>query len=218
MIRSIACYVAALCLTAGTVSAELYNSSTPGGSTGATYGPCNTAFPVSSPGACQSCPTGSCPTGLCQQCPIPGGISFGGTCPTCPTMNSGSFCPSCPMPCPQTGSCPSGSCLPGCCMSWCIKTNLCCLDNTCQMPPHYAYQPACHGHYYFAPYNYQTVLKQKHYAQCQNQDPRFPYSVPAFEHAYGEVIGEREAGDSGEDLIQPAAGLPDLEAILDKQS
>jgi hypothetical protein len=86
------------------------------------------------------------------------------------------------------------------------------------MPPHYAYQPASHGHYYFAPYNYQTVLKQKHYAQCQNQDPRFPYTVPAFEHAYGEVIGDREAGAVGEDVTQPAAGLPDLEEILNKQS
>lgn len=103
-------------------------------------------------------------------------------------------------------------------MSWCIKTKFCCLDNTCQMPPHYAYQPACHGHYYFAPYNYQTVLKQKHYAQLQNLDPRFPYTVPTFEHAYGEVIGDREAGGAGEDVVQPAAGLPNLEDILNKQS
>ena len=99
-------------------------------------------------------------------------------------------------------------------MSWCIKTKICCRDNPCQMPPHYAYSPACHGHYYFAPYNYQTALKHKEYARYQNLDPRFPYSVPTFAHAYGEVIGDREVAAAGNDLVKPAEGLPNLEDLL----
>ncbi|MDA1165812.1 MAG: hypothetical protein O3B13_22160 [Planctomycetota bacterium] len=84
------------------------------------------------------------------------------------------------------------------------------------MPQHYSYQPACHGHYYFAPYNYTTALKQKEYAKYQNQDPRFPYSTPVFAHAYGEIIGDREAASFGEEIIKPEKKLPNLADILKK--
>lgn len=82
------------------------------------------------------------------------------------------------------------------------------------MPAHFAYQPACHGSYYFAPYNYTTALKQQAYTRCQNQDPRFPYSVPVFEHAYNEIIGDREINAAGEDIVQPTKRLPNLADLL----
>lgn len=259
MIRTFACSVAALSVTAGILFADAYNPSVPGASaeapstfsvgtpagapTGPPIGPalgiptgapsgfpvgasfgtpasfpsvmpagasCGQDFsagtPMMSSGMCQSCPSG-----VCQQGAIPGGMVVNGACPTCPTMNTGSWCPS---SCPTMYSC--DSCSNSCCKTWCIKTKICCWDNTFQMPPHYPYAPACHGHYYFAPYNYQTALKQKEYARYQNQDPRFPYSVPTFEHSYGEAIGDREEPDAGEDLIEPKEGLPDLEEILNR--
>lgn len=206
MMRTIACIAAALSLTAGTVSAEIYNPAVPGVTSGGAV--CNTfpascnTIPMSIPGAC---PTGSCPTSFCENCPIPGGIMVDGMCPTCPSACPTSFCPT-------MNSC--DSCLPGCNMSWCIKTKICCRDNPCQMPPHYAYKPACHGYYYFAPYNYQTALQHKEYARYQNLDPRFPYSVPTFEHSYQQVIGDRELASAGDDLVQPAKGLPNLEDLI----
>lgn len=212
MIRSIACCVAVVAMTAGTVSAELYNPAAPGVSCGAAGG-CNAGGPRTSHGSCQahskclSCQSGTCPSSFCQSCPIPGGISVGGTCPTCPSSSVGN--------CPQNGMCPQScnSCQ-SCSMSWCMPTGFCCFDNPCQMPPHYPYSPVSHGNYYFAPYNYTKLLQQKAYAQTQNQDPRTPYVATTFASSYAEVIGDREKDDFDEDVIQPTRGLPDLEAIL----
>lgn len=204
MIRTIACIAAALSLTAGTVSAEIYNPAVPGVTSGVPGGPVCNAFPA----PCNTIPMsipGSCPTSFCENCPIPGGITVDGMCPTCPSACPTSFCPT-------MNSC--DSCLPGCNMSWCIKTKICCRDNPCQMPPHYAYKPACHGYYYFAPYNYQTALQHKEYARYQNLDPRFPYAVPTFEHTYQQVIGDRELASAGDDLVLPAKGLPNLEDLI----
>lgn len=208
MIRSIACCIAALSMTAGTLSAELYS---PAASSAGSCG-CNAGGPRASHGRCQTCPTGSCPSSFCQNGPIPGGISFGGTCPTCPS--SYSHMGNCPHSgtCPQSGSCPS--CQSSCSLGWCMKTGLCCLDNPCQMPPHYAYAPVNHGNYYFAPYNYTTLLKQKAYAQMQNLDPRYPYVANTFAASYAAVVGDQEKDNFEEDLVRPTKGLPDLEVIL----
>lgn len=51
--------------------------------------------------------------------------------------------------------CPSVGHSVGCHMAWRVA----CLDSTCDMYPHYAYYPECHGPYYFRPYNWE------HYAQ-----------------------------------------------------
>ena len=82
------------------------------------------------------------------------------------------------------------------------------------MPPHYPYAPVNHGNYYFVPYNYTTVLKQKAYAQMQNQDPRQPYIAGTFASSYATVIGDKEKDDFVEDYVRPTKGLPDLEVIL----
>ena len=208
MIRSIACCIAALSVTVGTLSAELYNPAAPCASSCG----CNAGGPRASYGACQTCPTGTCPSSFCQNSPIPGGLSIGGTCPTCPSSHS--HMGNCPHSgtCPQSGSCPS--CQSSCSLGWCMKTGLCCLDNPCQMPPHYAYAPANHGNYYFAPYNYTILLKQKAYAQMQNQDPRYPYVANTFAASYATVVGDQEKDNFGEDVVRPTKGLPDLEAIL----
>lgn len=215
MIRSIACLVAAVSMIGVTsLSAELYNPAIPGVSVGAACDPCSaTTFPVSNPSAC-------------QQCPLPGGFVMDGSCPTCPTTVMHNTCPTCPMPmmsnCPScpTATCPTSnwcpSCMPGCSMTWCIKTKICCRDNPCQMPPHYQYQPACHGNYYFAPYNYSTALKQKAYTQHQNLDPRFPYATSVFEDVYADVVGDSEVESAAEETVQPAKHLPNLADILRK--
>jgi hypothetical protein len=86
-------------------------------------------------------------------------------------------------------SCPS--CQPRCSMSWCMSTKLCCLDNPCQMPPHYAYAPMRHGYTQFAPYNHTTVTQHQEDARLHNQDPRQPYESDVFARAYENVVGDR---------------------------
>lgn len=109
-------------------------------------------------------------------------------------------------------SCPS--CQPRCSMSWCMSTKLCCLDNPCQMPPHYAYAPMCHGYTQFAPYNHTTVTKHQENARHHNQDPRQPYQSDVFARAYENVVGDRESGVAGEDLFDQPEGLPNLLDIV----
>ena len=214
MIRVITCCVVVFAVTTGNLSAELYNPAVSGvsfGVCGCNSGGCNAGGPRASFGSCQTCPGSSGASSFCQNCPVPGGINVGGMCPTCPSSygHMGN--------CPHSGMCPqSGSSCKSCSLGWCMPTGLCCLDNPCQMPPHYAYKPANHGHYYFAPYNYTTVLKQKAYAQMQNQDPRMPYVATTFASSYAAVVGDQEKDDFEEDVVRPTKGLPDLEAIVGK--
>lgn len=222
MIRAIACCVAVSVMTTGNLSAELYNPAVPGvssgGACGCNSGGCNAGGPRAVFGNCQACPGGSGASNFYQNCPVPGGINVGGMCPTCPSSYGGHMgnCPHSHMGnCPHSGMCPqSGSSCKSCSLGWCMPTGLCCLDNPCQMPPHFAYKPANHGHYYFAPYNYTTVLKQKAYAQMQNLDPTMPYVATTFDSSYAAVIGDREKDKFEEAVVRPTKGLPDLEAIL----
>jgi hypothetical protein len=167
-------------------------------------------------------PQGSCPS--CQNQAVQAPMMSGAMMEV-PMMAAGpscQSCQSCPMPC-QPGCVPS--CVPGrkccfgiscgcCCLGIsCIK---CCWDNPCQMPPHYAYSPACHGYYYFAPYNYQTALQHKEYAQCQNHDPRFPYHTPVFKQAYNDLYAEFELKLAGQkaERLKTDDSLPNVEDIL----
>ena len=124
-------------------------------------------------------------------------------CPETSSDGSATWCPSCP---------PRSS------IRWCAKTALCCLDNPCQMPGHYSYQPVCHGSYFFAPYNATTVLKQKDYAQDQNHDPRQPYVSTVFEDVYDRVSRERDAAALKKTFRARAHKLPSLEDALNGQS
>lgn len=68
--------------------------------------------------------------------------------------------------------------------------DLCCWDrhliHYCIGPgdfhPHYPYPPACHGYYYFRPYNHEHVFRDAELAGQMGGDPRAPYSV---EHLKG---------------------------------
>ena len=111
-------------------------------------------------------------------------------------------------------SCPS--CQPRCSMGWCMSTKLCCLDNPCQMPPHYAYAPMCHGYTQFAPYNHTTVAHQGN-ARHHNQDPRQPYESDVFARAYENVVGDRESGAAGEDVFEKPEGLPNLLDVVPRR-
>jgi hypothetical protein len=104
--------------------------------------------------------------------------------------------------------CPS--CQPRCSMSWCMSIKLCCLENPCQMPPHYAYAPTNHGYTQFAPYNHTTVLQHQENARHHNQDPRLPYESDVFARAYANVVGDQESGDAGEEVFERPLGLPNL--------
>lgn len=125
-----------------------------------------------------------------------------------------------PTSCPETSSAGSAtwcpSCQPKCSITWCAKTALCCLDNPCQMPGHYSYQPVCHGSYFFAPYNATTVLKQKHDAQHQNHDPRQPYASTVFEDVYDRVSRERDAPAMEKPFGARVHKLPSLEDALSR--
>ena len=105
------------------------------------------------------------------------------------------------------------SCEPQCKMTCCLPTGLCCLDNPCQMPPHYAYSPSCHGYRQFAPYNQSNVMRQKEIARQTNNDPRQPYKSDVFQQAYARVVGQREE-DVGEEVFQQPVGLPNLLDIV----
>jgi hypothetical protein len=59
----------------------------------------------------------------------------------------------------------------------------------CSMPPHYMYYPESHGHYYFRPYNYRTILRHQDSVGRYGGDRRHPYDNRLFQSLYEEVDG-----------------------------
>lgn len=90
---------------------------------------------------------------------------------------------------------------------------------TGDMYPHYPYTPAYHGYYYFRPYNYTNVLKQKGEVVAIGGDPKAPYSHKMFIRIYEQIdlTSYEESPTNGTNL--PVLGpvhtpLPSLEDIL----
>lgn len=95
----------------------------------------------------------------------------------------------------------------------------CCLKgppHPCDMIPHYAYYPKYHGHYYFRPYNYNTIFQQQQWAAAAGLDPRNPYSNKIFDCVFAgyEQLYRVDTAPVGSAL--PAGNnLPQLEGLLE---
>lgn len=90
---------------------------------------------------------------------------------------------------------------------------------TGDMYPHYPYTPAYHGYYYFRPYNYTNILRQKGEVVALGGDPRAPYSHKMFIPIYAQIdlTAYEESPANGENLpvLEPIhSPLPSLESIL----
>lgn len=105
------------------------------------------------------------------------------------------------------------------CPNWCHgygcywSCHVACLDSTCDMYPHYAYYPECHGSYYFRPYNWE------HYAQdtalMLGLGHAAPYSEDGFHELKPVVVPEQpviqvrhQKLPNIEDLLRKPATLP----------
>lgn len=90
---------------------------------------------------------------------------------------------------------------------------------TGDMYPHYAYTPVYHGYYYFRPYNYTNILRQKGEVVALGGDPKAPYSHKMFLRIYEQIdlTAYEESPANGENLpvLEPIhTPLPSLEDIL----
>ena len=133
------------------------------------------------------------------------GLVFG----TTGAANAGEFWHSCYV---FKNTCESCQQCPNVCHSGGVGCQLCwhvaCLDSTCDMYPHYAYYPECHGSYYFRPYNWE------HYAQDTalglGLGPAAPYSEESFHELMPSTIPEQP-------LIRVRRPkLPNVEGLLRK--
>ena len=92
-----------------------------------------------------------------------------------------------------------------------------CLDSTCDMPPHYPYEPCGHGYYSYRPYNYQHVLA--HQSNPIGSESSAPYTTILFEPIYDRLLTDEEKQMKGaklgmRKLPRTSKALPDLEDIL----
>jgi len=136
--------------------------------------------------------------------------------PSCMADNGAGFC--------QSGSGHDAVC-DACGSSFC---NGCChlkkrgwlnWKTTGEMYPHYPYTPVYHGYYYFRPYNYSNILRQKGEVVALGGDPKAPYSHKMFIKIYEQIdlTSYEESPSNGEDLptLEPIhSSLPSLEDIL----
>ncbi|MFK7776494.1 MAG: hypothetical protein QM501_00045 [Gimesia sp.] len=87
------------------------------------------------------------------------------------------------------------------------------------MYPHYPYTPAYHGYYYFRPYNYSNILRQKGEVVALGGDPKAPYSHKMFIPIYEQIdlTSYEEFPSNGQSvpILEPInTPLPSLEEIL----
>lgn len=118
-------------------------------------------------------------------------------------------------------SCDDPWCCAGCCNdSICHKRCCCRLDSTGDMYPHYPYQPMYHGYYYFRPYNWTMVERQRYTAVGMGFDIRAPYATgPVF----GAIYASFDQGAYAETKMylprfepKNEEKLPELETLLRK--
>ena len=92
------------------------------------------------------------------------------------------------------------------------RCRTCCKDSTCNMHPHYAYQPEHHGYYYFRPYNYTNVLAHQSVVAQWGGDPRSPYSRAMFIPVYEQF--ENTTYEPNSKPSQSLSTLPNLSKTL----
>jgi hypothetical protein len=117
--------------------------------------------------------------------------------------------------CMSGGSCQSGDGYCGICGSsycdgHCKLKKRCWGDwkTTGDMYPHYPYTPAYHGYYYFRPYNYTNILRQRGEIITLGGNPKAPYAHKMFDRIYEQIdlTAYEEAPADGD-------GVPSLEPI-----
>lgn len=96
-----------------------------------------------------------------------------------------------------------------------------CLDSTCDMPPHYPYEPRGHSYYLYRPYNFQHVLA--HQTNPIGSESFAPYTTTLFGPIYDQLLTEEEKQMKGakfgmRKLPRTSKELPDLEEILKSKS
>lgn len=84
--------------------------------------------------------------------------------------------------------------------------------STCNLYPHYAYYPKCHGYWHFQAYNWIHI--DQHRLALAGEDYKFPYSDKIFDQVYAAfepALGERNS----DQLLQIRKNrLPVLEDLL----
>lgn len=130
--------------------------------------------------------------------------------------------------CMSDGYCQSGSgngycgmCGSSYCDGHCKLKKRCWCDwkTTGDMYPHYPYAPAYHGYYYFRPYNYTNILRQKGEIIALGGNPKAPYAHKMFDRIYEQIdltaYEEAPADGDGVPGLEPIHNkLPSLEDIL----
>lgn len=148
---------------------------------------------------CHPCPQ---PVNPCSPCPA--------TCSPTSCASSSACSDSCKSDCNQCCDpcckvCSGPSCIPG---SSCWSKA--CKHSTCDMYPHYAYFPKCHGYYYFRPYNWVHI--DQHRLTIPGENFKNPYSNAAFDRLYA---GKDNLGVVDSDRLEPVhERLPMLEDLL----
>ena len=93
----------------------------------------------------------------------------------------------------------------------------CCrCHSTCDMPQHFPYPPVYHGYYYFRPYNYTNVLRDRTTVLQLQGDVNAPYWNGMFDEIYAAGVYEEDMGHSQvpAPIIYVDKQLPDLEEIV----
>jgi len=106
--------------------------------------------------------------------------------------------------------------------NWCKKHWWKVCRSTCDMPQHLPYYPACHGYYYFLPYNYCHVLQHKQLAPLLGAEPIAPYETrELFDRIYVQVLGDEAFEPGTEGTLEPITPddevLPDLQDLLESK-
>ena len=86
--------------------------------------------------------------------------------------------------------------------------------STCNLYPHYAYYPQCHGYWHFRAYNWIHI--DQHRLTIAGEDFKFPYSNQIFDQVYSEF--KLPLGEANTDRLAPIRKdrLPLLEDLLKK--
>jgi hypothetical protein len=85
--------------------------------------------------------------------------------------------------------------------------------SSCNLHPHYAYRPQCHGYWAFRAYNWVHI--DQHRLTLAGEDFKFPYSNKIFEQVYAEFEGD--LGKANTDQVESIRNdmLPTLEELME---
>jgi hypothetical protein len=119
---------------------------------------------------------------------------------------------------PCSTSCVDAALCSPCCTPCCRRMN--CLDwlhfhSTCDLYPHYWYQPESHGYYSFRPYNWQHVEQAR--TAIPGRDLKYPFSTDSIDVLEASAGNEKtRASTKNSDMIRPRGQhLPSVELWIE---